>query len=401
MLSPGAPARDLGYQPALDGVRALAIIGVLLLHLSLWGAVPRVTPGGHLGVAVFFVLSGYLITRLLMDEHVRSGRVDMSAFYARRAARLLPALLLLLVVHTLVWGTQRPSWTIALQIAVGLCYLTSLVHPVIFDVGGLSWTWSLSVEEHFYLFWPAVLRRALAEPRGRTIAMWCCGGMIAVAVTLRALLNDSATWHDFVYYSTPARMDALAVGCLAALATHGRRLTVPVPLAWAAFGLLVVSYFVPALGQGTRVMNLLGLPLLSVATVVLILGLVGRPDRGPARLLSARPLVHIGKISYGLYLWNLLAGQSMRMVFGESRTGWLGTVLGLALTLVAVELSYWCLERPVLRWTRHRLAARRQPAHRVVIPRQPGVERRTPQPAVTPATIGAGQYEPTPVGGRR
>lgn len=389
MLSHGATARNLGYQPALDGVRALAIIGVLLLHLSIWGAVPHVVPGGHLGVAVFFVLSGYLITTLLMDEHTRTDTVDMPAFYARRAARLLPALLLLLVVHALVWGTQQPSWIIALQIAVGLFYLTSLVHPVIFDVGGLGWTWSLSVEEHFYLFWPVVLRRALAKPRGRTIAMWCCGAVIAVAVTLRALLKDSATWHEFVYYSTPARMDALAVGCLAALATHGRRLAVPVPLTWAALGFLVVSYFVPAFSHGSTVMNLIGLPLLLVATVVLILGLVGRPDRGPARLLAARPLVHIGKISYGLYLWNLLAGQSMRMMFGDSRTGWLGTVLGLALTIVAVELSYWCLERPVLRWARHRLAARRQPAHRVVVPRQLGAERRTPQPAVEPATIGA------------
>ncbi|MGW5667139.1 acyltransferase family protein [Micromonospora sp. NPDC003776] len=391
MLSHGATARNLGYHPSLDGVRALAIIGVLLLHLSLWGAVPHVTPGGHLGVAVFFVLSGYLITTLLMDEHHRTETVDMRAFYVRRAARLLPALLLLLAVHALVWGTQQPSWAIALQIAAGLFYLTSLVHPVIFDVGGLGWTWSLSVEEHFYLFWPAVLRRALAAPRGRTIAMWCCGAMIAVAVTLRALLNDSATWHDFVYYSTPARMDALAVGCLAALATHGRRLTVPVPLIWAALGFLVISYFVPAFGQGTTVMNLIGLPLLSVATVVLILGLVGRPGSGPARLLAARPLVHIGKISYGLYLWNMLAGQSMRMMFGESRTGWLATILGLALTVVAVELSYWCLERPVLRWTRRRLAARRQPADRVVVPRQLGAERRTPRPAVEPATVGAGR----------
>ncbi|MEU2610908.1 acyltransferase [Micromonospora sp. NPDC007271] len=391
MLFHGATARNLGYQPALDGVRALAIIGVLLLHLNLWGAVPPVTPGGHLGVAMFFVLSGYLITTLLMDEHTRTDTVDMPAFYARRAARLLPALLLLLVVHALVWGTQQPSWTVALQIAVGLFYLTSLVHPVIFDAGGLGWTWSLSVEEHFYLFWPAALRRALVEPRGRTIAMWCCGAVIAVAVTLRALLNDSTTWHDFVYYSTPARMDALAVGCLAALATHGRRLAVPVPLTWAAFGFLVLCYFVPAFRIGTTVMNLVGLPLLSVATVVLILGLVARPDRGPARLLAARPLVHIGKISYGLYLWNLLAGQSMRMMFGESRTGWLGTILGLALTVVAVELSYWCLERPVLRWTRHRLAARRQPAHRVVVPRQLPADRRTPRPAGEPATIGAGR----------
>src|SRR4051812_40209430 len=152
------PARSLGYQPALDGIRGLAILGVLLLHTNNWGAVPALVPGGHLGVTVFFVLSGFLITSLLLGEHRRYGRIDMRAFYLRRAARLLPGLLVFLPFHLLVWSQQQDGWQLVLTVLPAVLYLTSIVHAVWMSMGPISWTWSLSVEEHFYAGWPPLLR---------------------------------------------------------------------------------------------------------------------------------------------------------------------------------------------------------------------------------------------------
>ena len=127
---PATPARSLGYQPALDGIRGLAILGVLMLHGDLWGSVPNFAPGGHLGVTVFFVLSGFLITSLLLGEHRKNGRIDMRAFYLRRAARLLPGLLVLLPFHIMVWSQQEDPWQLVLTVLPAVLYLTSIVHAI-------------------------------------------------------------------------------------------------------------------------------------------------------------------------------------------------------------------------------------------------------------------------------
>jgi peptidoglycan/LPS O-acetylase OafA/YrhL len=359
----------LGYRPALDGIRGLAIVGVLMLHSTIWGAMPSVLPGGNLGVTVFFVLSGYLITTLLLREHERTGGIDLRAFYLRRTARLLPGLLVLLPVYVIVFSRQQSAWQLVLLVGPVLLYLSSFVQAIWGAMGPLAWTWSLSVEEHFYAFWPWALRsllngRADRRPGARAwlrrhpLGLAACGAvvMICVAVGLRIYLAGSFRWDTFAYYATPTRLDALACGCLAALLGHRYRRPLPWLAGWAALAIVGWCYANPDYTIGSDALNLYGLPLCEVAACVLIVSVVNRPDGLLARALSFRPLVHLGAISYGLYLWNLLPGQTWTLILGR-HAGTAGTVALFAIMFVAVELSYRYLERPVLRWAKARLAA--------------------------------------------
>ncbi len=371
----------LGYRPALDGVRALAILGVVWLHASGWGALPAVLPGGHLGVTVFFVLSGYLITTLLRAEQDRTGRIDLRGFYLRRAARLMPALLLLLVFHTLFWWPRKGGYEMAATVLPALFYLSSIVQGFWSKMGTITWSWSLSVEEHFYLLWPPLLcwlrtgrrlpwrrNRAPGGTRRRQLGRRVAGALrhpdvaaaatavllIATATALRIWLTHSVRWHDFLYYSTFTRMDALAVGCLLALFLRRYRLPAAGALGWLGLAVLGVCYADPQLGIGWSALSVWGLPVAGAAAAVLIGSVVQRPDSRLARLLSVRPLVRIGVVSYGLYLWNLLPGTAIKAVLGHD-LGALGTVWALVLAYVAVELSYRLVERPVLAWAKARM----------------------------------------------
>ncbi len=377
-------SEQLGYRPALDGVRAVAILGVVWLHAAGWGAVPAVLPGGHVGVTVFFVLSGYLITTLLRSEQDRTGRIDLRGFYLRRAARLMPALLLLLVFHTLFWWPRKGGYEMATTVLPALFYLSSIMQGFWSNMGTITWSWSLSVEEHFYLLWPPLLCWLLTScrlPRLRTAmcrrrrgAVRRAGGrvagvvrrrpdaaaagaavlLIATATGLRVWLVHSVRWHDFLYFSTFTRMDALAVGCLLALFLRRYRLPAAHAIGWLGLAVLGFCYADPKLGIGWSALSVWGLPLASVAAAALIGSVVARPDSLLARLLSVRPLVRIGVVSYGLYLWNLLPGTAIKAVVGHD-LGPLGTVWALLVAYTAVELSYRLLERPVLLWAKARM----------------------------------------------
>jgi len=363
--------------PALDGIRGLAILGVLMLHSSIWGAVPAVLPGGNLGVTVFFVLSGYLITRLLLEEHGRTGRIDLRAFYLRRVARLLPALLLLLPVYVLVFARELTTRELLVTVGATLLYLSSLVQSIWGAMGNLGWTWSLSVEEHFYIVWPPLLRRLLgARSRARALAL---AGLIALlivaaATILRIALAGSVRWNEFAYYCTPTRIDALAVGCLLALLGERRELHAPAAVGWAALAGIVWCYLNPHFAIGGADLDLYGLPLATLAGAVLIQAVVARPAGLLARFMGCRPLAHLGTISYGLYLWNLLPGQTFHVLMGR-HPGVAGTLGCAGAVLALVELSHWYVERPIMRWARSRMAGR---THRPA-------RRRRPVPGVSPA----------------
>jgi peptidoglycan/LPS O-acetylase OafA/YrhL len=366
----GRPAAVLGHRPPLDGIRGLAILGVLMLHSTIWGAMPLVLPGGNLGVTVFFVLSGYLITTLLLGEHARTGRIELRSFYIRRAARLLPGLLVLLPAYVLVLAPRESAWQVVLLIGPVLLYLSSFTQAIWGAMGPLAWTWSLSVEEHFYACWPPALRWFLDGHRDRRpgvlgwlrrhprfLAAGAAIVIVVVATGLRVYLAGSFRWDVFAYYATPTRLDALAVGTLAALFGYRHRAGLPRVAGWAALAAIGWCYANPAFLIGTDPLSLYGLPLCEIATAVLILSVVNRPRGLLARALSLRPLVHLGAVSYGLYLWNLLPGQTWTMVVGR-HAGAAGTAVMIVVMFVAVELSYHYVERPVMRWARARLAGR-------------------------------------------
>jgi peptidoglycan/LPS O-acetylase OafA/YrhL len=383
-----AEPRDAGrtglpYRPALDGVRALAVAGVLAFH----GGIGALS-GGFLGVDAFFVLSGYLITSLLLAEHAGSGRIAVLAFWGRRVRRLLPALLLMLVVvaavsHWLVPPEELPALRWDGLAAVGYVanwrmadrdgdYFTATGTP-----SPLQHTWSLGIEEQFYLLWPLVLvglltvrARRSAPLTGRRRALLlavCVGGAAASALTAALLYRRDDV--DRVYYGTDTRAVAILTGCALAVLLAGktawpgtsrsaapvsvrRRLVVAGVVASAA---TVVAWLLLAGNGGAAWLYRGGLALAAVAVAVVIAHAVLSPASATARTLASPPLVWLGRISYGVYLWHW-------PLFGwldADATGLTGPALfavRCAATLVVATASYHLLEMPVrkARWPRHR-----------------------------------------------
>jgi peptidoglycan/LPS O-acetylase OafA/YrhL len=366
---------------ALDGVRALAVIGVILYHAGV-----RWVPGGLLGVDVFFVLSGYLITSLLLREVRDGGRVDLRAFWARRARRLLPALLLVLLA-VMLWAAVDRSLdihSIRLDVTSALLYAANwrfaFSHQGYFSSAAapspVLHLWSLGVEEQFYLLWPLlvagvvafarlgprlvrlVTRREAIEPTGSgrrsVFALAVLGGGASTAWLIYGALHG--TDASRLYYGTDTRALALLTGAaLAACLPLPRspqavRTNIHVVRRWSLVGTLALGglgyIFVTISGQD-RLLYRGGFLVVAVLVALVIASLIRAP-RGPvSRLLGLAPVAHIGRISYGLYLWH----WPVILFFNGARTGLIGPALlctRIGISLALAELSYWLMERPIL-----------------------------------------------------
>ena len=361
---PGSAAsRPGGRLPGLDGLRATAIVAVLLFHLD-----PRWLPGGFLGVDVFFVISGFLITTLLVREHAREGRVDLRGFWTRRARRLLPALLVLvpsvillarLVEGDLLVGIRRQAvgaltftsnW---LEIAAGSDYFHSTAPQLLMNL------WSLAVEEQFYLVWPVVALVLLRlAPSSRARAGVAVALALASAV-LMAVRFDPSLGATRVYYGTDTHLMGLMLGAALAFAwaaphrawtstARWQRIRVP---AVAAAAVVLVA-LVALLDESTPFTFRGGILLASLATTVLVLGVVERPT--PLRTLLDLPVLRwVGERSYGLYLWHwpvILIVEADLAWAERSADGYLCSRLWCVVVTVAVaDLSYRFIETPVRR----------------------------------------------------
>jgi peptidoglycan/LPS O-acetylase OafA/YrhL len=345
------------YIPALDGIRAVAVLAVLLYH----GGVPWAR-GGFLGVDVFFVLSGYLITALLLAEWQASGRVALGAFWARRARRLLPALFLVLVAVTIWFARWPPSgvlpdvaadtrWTLGYAanwhfLAAGESYFDQFAIP-----SPLRHTWSLAIEEQFYLLWPLLLVGLLRLGRGSyRLVLACTMAATAVSALLLAVWYEPAD-PSRVYYGTDTRAAAILVGAGAALILARRpaavsrraRLSLDLAAMCAAVG---IGWAMVALDEHNGLVFRGGIPILAVLVAVVIAATVLSSDGPIGRCLSPAPLRTVGLISYGLYLWH----WPVYVALTEDRTGLGGTnllLLRLTVTFVAAGLSYLLVEQPV------------------------------------------------------
>ena len=352
-----AAAATFGYVPALDGVRAFAVLAVLAFHGGLPGA-----SGGFLGVDAFFVLSGYLITALLLAERQRTGRIALASFWGRRARRLLPALLLVLVTVTLTAPLFLPGPEVRLLRGEGLAalfyvanwallfrdqdYFTQTAAP-----SPLGHTWSLGIEEQFYLLWPLVLILVLAT-RGahRLLLTLCLSG--AAASTLAVAFLYQAADPSRAYYGTDTRATGLLLGASLAtwLATRTRRgvatrhrvlRSVPVLVACAGLAWL----WTHASGESLLLYRG-GLAVHALCVVVVLAHVAMIPAGLPARLLSLTPLLNLGRISYGVYLWHwpvFVAADAEH----TGLDGWNLFGLRCALTLALATLSYRLVERPL------------------------------------------------------
>ena len=358
-----ASSRPAGRLPGLDGLRAAAILAVLAFHLD-----PRWLPGGFLGVDVFFVISGFLITTLLVREHARTGRVDLRGFWTRRARRLVPALLVLvpsvillarLVEGDLLVGIRRQAvgaltftsnW---LEIAAGSDYFHSTAPQLLMNL------WSLAVEEQFYLVWPLValvLLRLAPTSRARAGVAVCLALGSAVLMATRF---DPALGATRVYYGTDTHLMGLMLGAALAFAwaaphrawtstARWQRVRTPVV---AGAGVVLVT-LVALLDESTAFTFRGGILLASLATSVLVLGVVERPS--PLRTVLDLPILRwVGERSYGLYLWHwpvILIVEADLAWAERTADGYLWSRLCCVVVTVAVaDLSYRFIETPVRR----------------------------------------------------
>ncbi len=310
--------------PSLDGVRAISITLVIVSHLVQWKHVSLKVLGdyGTLGVFVFFVLSGYLITNLLLHEQERTANISLRNFYARRAFRIFPAAFVFLAVVTfLYWNQMR--W---FHVAAAVFYVANLdaTRPWIF--GHL---WSLSLEEQFYLLWPFALKRWY---RQRTAIVLCA--FFATPVFRTALYAFKA--HGGIVGSLPVYSSQLAIGCL--LAILGPRL--PKIPRWIALGMLVAFIFIPWFPATTPLRTLFMLFVLQPALHISVAGLVLHVIQVPYRALNWYPVAWLGRISYSLYLWQELFCSNAAL-----HAGYILVVPALGCAC----LSYYLVEQPMLR----------------------------------------------------
>ncbi len=348
--------RPLLYQPVLDGVRAVAVALVLVFH----GGASWMT-GGYVGVSVFFTLSGYLITSLLLVEHDTTGRIAPGAFYARRVKRLLPASLLCLsgVSVAAAFGAfdefphlRRDLFGALFQVAnwvklSGGDSYADLTNASLGRVAPLEHYWSLAIEEQFYWVWPLVMIALLGfirVPRHRAMALVMLAALVGVAAPVVAHVWGA----NAAYWATPARAGEILVGAALAGLLHVHR-RIPQWARWVApAGLAVVGWAAVSWPAATGPAYQGWLPVFALATAALLWGL---QVPGPVRtVLSHRVLVAVGGISYGLYLyhWPIFA------VLDEERVGvhggWLFAVR-IGVTTLAAIASAVLIEQPVRRWS--------------------------------------------------
>ena len=398
------PARPKSrYIPALDGLRTLAVVAVVLYHLNLTWA-----QGGLLGVTIFFVLSGYLITRLLLNEVAKTGRIDLKSFWIRRIRRLFPAVVTVVVVtcalctifNHVMLTKMRPDILPSLlffnnwwQIAQDISYFNALGDP-----SPLTHFWSLAIEEQFYLIWPplllAMVSMHVSKPNTRRVVL----GLAAVSALAMMVLYNPAADPSRVYYGTDTRVFSLLLGAwmafipdrdlapvrlahrlgldrLASAAKrgkpdknakggHGEKTDSAAETAPAQPSALTRFWSSPASIDVLGVVGLVGLAamvaltngytafqyrggtlLCSILTLMVIAACV-QPQGLVARALAAEPLVWVGKRSYSIYLWHYPLLLLMNPVANINDTPWWQYILQVLLVVAVAECSYRFIETP-------------------------------------------------------
>jgi len=346
----------VGRIPSLDGLRALSILCVLIGHLvgtRGFPVVPYSTASAMavLGVRVFFVISGFLITSLLLDEEARSGTVSLRRFYFRRTMRIFPPfyayVAFVALASALGWVELREH-----DLLSAVTYTTNYHHDRSWYLGH---TWSLAVEEQFYLLWPFLVK-FLGSRRAAHAAL----ATVVGAPLLRfGLLVAAPGFRDGIGETFPTVADAIATGCL--LACYRERLVtwrrwtafVEGPAFWLVPALAFAAAFVPS----TKVDHLFGQTVTNIGVALLVDRVVRHPGLPTGRFLNARPVAFVGVLSYSMYLWQqpFLNRHSERIITAFP--------INVALVMLVAAVSYYAIERPALR-LRGRLesSARQTPA---------------------------------------
>ena len=351
------------YIHSVDGLRAVAVIAVLLYHLGIdW------IPGGFLGVDLFFVISGYVITGLILDSIVRSGTLDLRAFYLSRIRRLVPALVAMLVFTTLFIGVYAPD-TVRRFIADVPYVLSGSMNWALvsrqqdyFEAIGrpplLQHTWSLAVEAQFYLMWPLVLLFILRYFGKKNIpfaalAIAIASGITLFAYSIRIDTQESAISH--VYFGTDTHSIGLFLGSALAVSWQPQNLTREITKRAQDFvdligvvgllGLLSTFLFI---NENDPTLYRIAFPLSALFGCATLISVV-HPASRFAPILSTRPLIWIGERSYGIYLWHWIVFQLTRPSIDLVGDDWALYALRVLIVFALADISLRYIEIPVRR----------------------------------------------------
>jgi len=361
-LASDRPRHATGAIPSLDGIRAVAVSLVFFAHSGSENFIP-----GGLGVTIFFVLSGYLITTLMRVEHGRSGSISFRGFYLRRLLRLMPPLFIvvaaagLLSALSIIDGGFTPGGMSSALFYFGNYHV--IWHDFRGMPAGIGLVWSLAIEEHYYLFYPPLA--ALLLRVGRVgLSVTVLSILCAAVLTWRYWLAFHGGSEAYLTMATDTRVDAILVGCLMALLRNPWLDPVPARKAlndW-ALAAVCVAVLVGTLLYRDEVFRLTArYTLQSLAIAPLIYLAVARADRLPFRWLNARSFVYIGTISYTIYLSHhvILLGLAKHW----PQLSWIGlTLVGAVLTLAVAE--------PMRHWVEQPCAKLRKRLHRKTLPRE-------------------------------
>ena len=309
------------YIPELDGLRAIAAILVILFHSDREG----LFQGGFVGVDIFFVLSAFLITSILVDEQERTGDVRLGRFYWRRAIRLMPALLFFLAVYLALAPVIWPGYPHLRDAVIAGLYVSNFAFVAAQLPPFISHTWSLAAEEQFYLLWPVALLALLRFRQPLLPLAFAWAGL-----TLLRLVEDD--WIAY-YYGLAPHGTGLVLGAILFFLVRQGKLELRPIHAWVA-GAMLAILSVTAQMHASAVAIIVA----EFASAVIIGTIVTCP--GSLRLLSAKPLVGLGKLSYGLYLWHF----PITYVLRETGGLWSTFTITFALSLGMASLSYVTVE---------------------------------------------------------
>lgn len=330
------------FVPEIQGLRAIAVLAVLFYHL--W---PAAVPGGFVGVDVFFVISGYLITALLLREFQATGTIALRRFYARRVLRLLPAAsVVLLAVAACVSMLPPVRWhTTGIDVAASTLYVQNwwlaaqAVDYLASEHGAsaLQHFWSLSVEEQYYLAWPLLLLLAArlfrrAAVHGTALFTWIIGSVFVLSLAYSIAISSANP--GLAYFATTTRAWELALGGLTAVWVCGRTHAVPGGAAWGLVGVVLIAAAVLAIDTSMPFPGYVALWPTLAAAIVIAVG--ARPGTLLRRVLGCAPMQYIGDLSYSLYLWH----WPVIVLFREIAGGAPGIVEGIALAAISLALAH-------------------------------------------------------------
>jgi peptidoglycan/LPS O-acetylase OafA/YrhL len=354
--------RGIRYVPAIDGLRAVAVIAVMLYHLGFdW------IPGGFLGVDLFFVISGYVITRLLLDSIQRSGGLDLRAFYIARIRRLVPPLLFMIVLTTVFVGAWAPDTMrrfladTPFALFGGMNWWLVFRETDYFEAIGrpplLQHTWSLGVEAQFYLVWPLILLLVLRyfgknKISGAALIIAAFSGISLLVVSLQIdAANDSQVSH--VYFGTDTHSIGLFLGAALAVRWIPQNLNETVSRkaqdfidGMGVFGLLGIIAAFLFVDESDPTLYKIAFPLAGLFGCAIITSIV-HPASRFAPILSSRPFVWIGERSYAIYLWHWVVFQVTRPDYDLEGSTWALYALRILIVFALADISLRLVELPV------------------------------------------------------